>query len=46
MIRHARLRGHPALFLPGLEPGGLYKYEIVGRDGRQAPEAEDLGFAR
>jgi hypothetical protein len=29
------------LFLPGLEPGQLYKYEIIGRDGQHLPLKTD-----
>jgi 1,4-alpha-glucan branching enzyme len=31
------------LFVPGLEPGGRYKYEIHGADGRIALKADPLG---
>ncbi len=48
--RHPLRRRHPAgvweLFVPGLAPGELYKFEIKGPDGRLLPlKADPLAFA-
>jgi 1,4-alpha-glucan branching enzyme len=33
------------LFVPGIGPGELYKYEVVGADGRLRLKADPVGFA-
>ncbi len=49
--RNPMRRRHEAgiwdLFIPGLEPGTLYKFEIVGADGAMLPlKADPLAFAQ
>jgi 1,4-alpha-glucan branching enzyme len=33
------------LFVPGVGPGALYKYEVVGADGRRVMKSDPVGFA-
>jgi 1,4-alpha-glucan branching enzyme len=33
------------LFVPGVGPGSLYKYEVVGADGESVMKCDPLGFA-
>jgi 1,4-alpha-glucan branching enzyme len=40
-MRHRESSGFWELFVPGLRPGALYKYEILGADGRLLPLKAD-----
>ena len=44
MIRHARMRGHPTLFLPGLDHASIAAQFVL--DGILAKEGESRAVAR
>jgi len=46
VMRHRTSSGMWEIFIPGLGPGTVYKYEIVGSDGRLRPlKADPFAFA-
>lgn len=44
IMRRVRKSGVWSLFISGVEPGGLYKYEIITADGRKILKADPYAF--